>query len=259
MEKTIIMPRKARNKSNTNYYHVMVQGLNKECIFKDEYHIKKYKKILLNKLKESNITILAYCIMNNHVHLLIHSKKIEYLSKFMQKVNMTYSHFYNKQNNRIGYVFRDRFRSQDILNQKHLYTCLHYIHNNPVKANIVKKMSDYKYSSYNEFLGKKIIISAESIKLLFGKKSNYIDEFKSLHYANTYEDFIDVDDSYIDEFISKFEITNDIKICNLKTHIKLRRLFIREAQKTTNIKTTDIAKLLNMPVSTVAYTIKKMS
>lgn len=159
------MPRIARNKSRSNYYHIMVQGINKEYIFKDDKHIQTYKDIILRKIKDSHVTILAYCIMNNHAHFLIYCEKNECLSNFMQRVNTAYSHFYNKENNRVGFVFRDRYLSQDILNQKQLYTCLKYIHNNPVKAHIVKNMSEYKYSSYNEFFGKRQIITYESIKL----------------------------------------------------------------------------------------------
>lgn len=167
------MPRIARKNSNSNFYHIIVQGINKEYVFNKSEFIEKYQQIILEKKEKSNITILAYCIMNNHAHFLIFSEKIEYLSKFMQRVNTSYSQYYNKINKRVGYVFRDRYYSQDILNQKHLYSCIKYIHNNPVKAHICNYMNQYKYSSYNEFLGKKIIINDESIRLLFGKTNEY--------------------------------------------------------------------------------------
>lgn len=103
------MPRIARKNSISQFYHVIVQGINKEYIFKNSQYINKYKEIIVKKLEKSDITILSYCIMNNHAHFLIYSEKIENLSKFMQKINTSYSKFYNKENNRVGYVFRDRY------------------------------------------------------------------------------------------------------------------------------------------------------
>lgn len=129
----------------------MVQGINKEYIFGKPKEAEKFKEIILRKLEQSNVIILAYCIMGNHAHILIYSEKSENISKYMQKVNTTYSQFYNKETRRVGYVFRDRYCSQDILNERQLYNCLRYIHNNPVKAKIVKCMEDYEYSSYKEY------------------------------------------------------------------------------------------------------------
>ena len=93
----------------------------------------------------------------------------------MQKLNTSYSEFYNEINDRVGHVFRNRYKSQIILDQKHLYRCLAYIHNNPVKAGMVEKPSEYKYSSYNDYIQNNGIISKDVIKLLFGADYNYID------------------------------------------------------------------------------------
>ena len=65
----------------------MVQGINKEYIFKNDAYIREYKRIIIQKLEDSNIIILAYCIMNNHAHFLIYAEKTEYLGKYMQKKN----------------------------------------------------------------------------------------------------------------------------------------------------------------------------
>ena len=125
----------------------------------------------------------------------------------MQKLNTTYSQFYNKKNKRVGYVFRDRYNSQDILNIKHLYNCLKYIHNNPVKAGISINMEGYEYSSYKEFIGKRYIINNKCIKLLFGTLNNYKEIFKSIHAVINDNDneFIDVKEKNINEFILDIE------------------------------------------------------
>ena len=150
-----------------NQKQVIIKNIKigEESIFGEERHIKKYKEIIFDKLKDVPVTILAYCIMHNHSHLLIYSENPKEISKFMQKVNTTYSMYYNKINNRVGYVFRNRFKSQEIFNQGQLYTCLRYIHNNPVKANITKTMQEYEHSSYNEFFGARKIINDKSEKI----------------------------------------------------------------------------------------------
>ena len=80
----VSMPRIARKDSKSSFYHVMVQGINKEYIFDTDFNIKKYIELIVSKIYRSNIEILAYCIMNNHAHFLIYCEKIEELSKFMQ-------------------------------------------------------------------------------------------------------------------------------------------------------------------------------
>ena len=253
------MPRKSRNESHLNFYHVMVQGINKEFIFKDDNHISIYKNIISKYLKDSNITVLAYCIMNNHAHFLFHCEKIQDLSKFMQKSNLSYSHFYNKLNNRIGFVFRDRYRSQAILNKKQLYTCLHYIHNNPVKAKIVNHMSSYKYSSYNEFFQKKELLTSRSIKLLFGEIKNYYQIFESIHRSSITDTFIDIKDTNITDYIHEFEITENVQIKDIHKDSKLIKKFIRQARSETEVTIKNLSEILNISKSEVGRIIKKIS
>ena len=183
------MPRIAREKSVSCFYHVMVQGINKEYISDKELYMKKYKQLVIQKLK---VKLLAYCIMNNHVHMLVYAEDSMNLGKYMQKLNTSYSMFYNKVKNRVGHVFRNRYNSQSILNQSHLYNCLVYIHNNPVRAGIVNRPDEYKYSSYNDFIKNNGIIDNDVKKLLFGSNYNYIDLFKTLHNLKDEGNFIDI-------------------------------------------------------------------
>lgn len=247
------MPRKSRKSSESNYYHVMIQGINKEYIFKDEFHIKYYRDIIFEKLKESNINILAYCIMNNHAHFLIYSEKTEDLSKFMQKTNTAYSFFYNSFHKRVGYVFRNRFLSQEILSQRQLFTCLKYIHNNPIKAKIVEKFNEYPYSSYNEFIEEKRIISEKSIELIFGNNKEYKSVFKEIHNNNTYDGFFkDIKEKNIDTFISEYEELCDKKISDFVKDKNLLKDFIKNAKIETDVTTRELAEKLGISKSTVS-------
>ena len=113
--------------------------------------------------------------MSNHAHFIINSESVEDMSKYMHKINVIYAMYYNNKNRRVGYVFRNRYYTQEIKSRIQLYNCLKYVDNNPVKAKMVNKIGEYKYSSYNEFLGNKEIITDESIIKLFSSKNNYIE------------------------------------------------------------------------------------
>ena len=101
------MPRFSRESIKTDYFHVITQGINKSYIFDKPEDIKLYIKIMYELLLEHNLKIIAYCIMNNHTHMLIHIDKIEELSRYMQRLNGKYALYYNKKYNKVGYVFRD--------------------------------------------------------------------------------------------------------------------------------------------------------
>lgn len=75
------MPRIARKDLNTPFLHVMVQGVNKEYIFNKSEYIERYLKIIKKNNEKYKVTILAYCIMNNHAHFLMHAENIEKLGK----------------------------------------------------------------------------------------------------------------------------------------------------------------------------------
>lgn len=254
------MPRIARKSSQSCYYHVIVQGINKEYIFGKKLYIEKYKEIILKRLENSKVTILAYCIMNNHAHFLIYTEESKYLSKYMQRVNTTYSQFYNKINKRVGYVFRDRYFSQNILSEKQLYNCLKYIHNNPVKAGISTTMGEYKYSSYNEFFGRKEIIDNEGIKLLFGSIDKFKNEFYWLHNINNSyntDEFYDIKEKEIYEFISEIERKYKKKAIDIKTDKELLKKILKEARKQTNVTIVELADIFDISKSTVGNYIKK--
>ena len=145
------MPRYSRNFIKSPYFHVMTQGINKSYIFNRKEDIKFYIKIMYKLIKDYDLKIIAYCIMNNHTHILIKVQNIEELSKYMQRLNGIYAKYYNKKYERIGYVFRDRYHSEGIFDEKHLYNCISYIYHNPVKAGICKRPQDYPYSNYKKY------------------------------------------------------------------------------------------------------------
>ena len=142
------MPRISRMYLNTEYFHVITQGINKSYIFDSPIDIKYYIKNMYDIKEKYNIEIIAYCIMNNHAHILIKSTVIKNLSDYMHDLNTRYGCYYNKKYKRVGYVFRDRYKAEGIYTKNHLYSCIKYIYDNPVKAGICNKPEEYLYSNY---------------------------------------------------------------------------------------------------------------
>ena len=176
------MPRLARKLLNGEFFHITVKGINGDYIFQENIDKNEYLKLLKEK---SNIAILAYCIMGNHAHILIKTENVDEMSKYMKKVNTSYALYYNKKNMREGYVFKNRFFSQQIEDKKHLFSCIVYIHKNPVKANIVRNMESYKFSSYNDYFGinHRNLINNENIFKLFNNQdfNDNLKKFKEYH------------------------------------------------------------------------------
>ena len=221
------MPRIAREYLDTSFFHVIVQGIKREYIFKKDVYKEKYI-YLMNKYKAKyNIEIIAYCIMDNHAHLLIYSDKIDDLSNYMHIVNSIFAQHYNKEEKRVGYVYRNRYVSEAINNKYYLIRCIDYIHKNPVKAKIVEKCENYKFSSYKDYMKNTgIAINEKNIEIL--GKCNYEKLFKELDNQEYFYD-VDVDrKEFLENIICKFckekektidEITKDSKL--LKELIKI--------------------------------------
>lgn len=181
------MPRNSRKSIQTEYLHVMTQGINKSYIFQKDEDIKYYIKIMYEIKKEYNIQIIAYCIMNNHAHILIKTESIEKLSRYMQRMNTKYGKYYNKKYGRVGFVFRNRFKSEGIYSEEHLYNCINYIYENPVKAGICKHASDYKYSNYkkiNTIITEKSYVFLETEEEMEKECKTYIEKYKNENCLN---------------------------------------------------------------------------
>lgn len=178
------MPRKSRKLIGEIVCHHMVQGINREFIFQEKKDKEKYLRLLQKFYKEYKVEIIAYCIMDNHVHTILYSTNIENISKFMHYINTIYAIYYNKKNDRVGYVFRNRFTSIPIMTREQLYRCIKYIHMNPVKAGMVSKEQDYFFSSYNDYLNKTGFIQQNILDFIFNSSNNYIQKFKSIKYVD---------------------------------------------------------------------------
>ena len=240
------MPRINRNNMESEYFHVIVQGINKEKIYYKDYYKKVYLKYIFEESKKLNIKILIYTVMTNHGHFIIYTKNIENLSKMMGIVNSKFAKFYNKNENRVGYVFRDRFKSIQIKNYKQLYRTIAYIHYNPVKAKIVENLDEYEYSSYKNYINNKI--NKENVMILF-ETNDYKGIFKEIHKKYNFQlssNIVNIEENYI-EVIKEYLKKNKIQTLKLVTkENNLLIELIQELRQRCNLKDIEISKILNI-------------
>ena len=156
------MPRKAREESATGIYHVMIRGINRQDIFQEPEDFWKFietlnslSEVLAEDMKNKICTcnIYAYCIMPNHVHILIQERDWT-VGQCVKRIADVYVRYYNKKYGRIGHLLQDRFRSEPCNDSDYFIVLMRYIHQNPVKAGLAKTVREYDYSSWaNDYLG----------------------------------------------------------------------------------------------------------
>lgn len=148
------MPRTARKKSRTGINHIIFRGINHLDIFLGKDDFEEYIYRLTKISTKYDLEIYAYCLMGNHVHLLI-KEGIEDISVSLKRLGTGYAQWYNKKYRRCGHVFQDRFLSEPVEDDVYLLTVSRYIHMNPVKAGIVERPENWKWSSCGEYYSMK--------------------------------------------------------------------------------------------------------
>lgn len=175
------MSRPERVDSPTGIYHVMQRGVGKQIIFESENDYKYYIKKLKEYKGVFNIDIISYCLMENHVHLLVKSESCNDVSRFVHRIGTSYALYYNGKYSRTGHVFQGRYACEIVGNEKYLMTCVRYIHNNPVKAGISTR-EDYRWSSYCEYLIGDGISDTDFFLSIIGGKNSFVE------YSNQLDD-----------------------------------------------------------------------
>ena len=144
------MPRTARQKSESGYYHVILRGIGKQILFEDDEDNERFLSTVQRYRLELGFELVAYCLMENHVHLLLHDAK-DQLDLIMKKIAGSYAYYFNRKYDRSGHLFQDRYGSEAVEDDEYLLTVIRYIHRNPEKAGIAKADA-YRWSSYDAYL-----------------------------------------------------------------------------------------------------------
>lgn len=187
------MPRKARQKSESGIYHIIMRGINRQIIFHedDDYH--KFLQALKHYKEISDYQIYAYCLMNNHIHLLIKVES-EPLAQIMRRICGKFVYWYNKKYDRAGYLFQDRFKSEPVEDDSYLLTVIRYIHQNPLKAGFVEKTEQYPWSSYHAYLRRDRFIDQDFVLNIFDKnREKALRAFVDFNNQETDQECLDIE------------------------------------------------------------------
>lgn len=147
------MPRMARLVIDNACYHIITRGNEKKVVFKDGGDFEEYMKLVLRYKDRYSCRVYGWCLMDNHVHMVVESKS---LSKFMHGLNLSYAKYFRYKYKGAGHLWQDRYKSFAIQKDEYLINCISYIEYNSVRANMVLRPEDYPWSSYkSRILGEK--------------------------------------------------------------------------------------------------------
>ena len=247
------MARFPRDKGDSGIYHIMIRGINKMNLFYNKYEKLKFLEIVSRMKSQQEFSLYAYCIMNNHAHLLL-KEEIDSLSRSMHRISVSYSYYYNKKEERVGPLFQGRFRSEKIENDEYLLECIRYIHNNPVKANIVSRPEEYRFSSYNIYINRnddelELIDTQFPLSIFSDDKNNALKKFVDFTNEKSKINFIDFDDNdrevspeeIIDSIIAKYN--HSIESLRIHKDRSNRDLILSDLKENTSLSVLEISKI----------------
>lgn len=137
---------KARNYKIDYAYHITIRGNNKEDIFFKGQDYSYYITLISRYFAINDVPLIAYCLMPNHVHILVEYNEYSKISKAMHMINLAYTSHINKIYKRCGRLFQNTYYSKMIKDLEYLEVAIKYIKTNPVKASLVKEEHEYQWS-----------------------------------------------------------------------------------------------------------------
>lgn len=182
------MARRVRENGRSGYIHIIERGVNHQDIFYHDSDYERFLEMLGELKKEMGFDVVCYCLMSNHLHLLIHDKERRF-AEIMRKVGSRYALYFNRKYERTGHLFQSRYLSKPIDTKAYLLTCIAYIHNNPEKARICSR-EKYRWSSFSDYItgyteydGKPTFCNTDFVRRLAGS----CEAFSAMHdHQNSY-------------------------------------------------------------------------
>jgi len=166
----------------------MLRGINKQQIFEDEEDCDKFLWVLKETKAVSEFKLFAYCLMGNHIHLLIKEEK-EPIEQIFKRIGGKFVYWYNIKYQRVGHLFQDRFKSEPVEDESYLFAVLRYIHQNPVKAKLCKNVEDYEFSSYREYTDRKWIVDTDFVLDILP-----LDEFTTFNHEESMDKCLEIEE-----------------------------------------------------------------
>lgn len=186
-------------------YHIISRGIDGRNILDTDKDKQYLLKLFLHAKKFYKLEIYLYCLLNNHYHFSMETP-LGNVSKVLHWINTTYTSWYNKVYERKGHLFQGRYKSILVDKDEYLLELSKYIHLNPVKAGIVNRPEDYKWSSYRMYVGLETntFLNTDFILNQFGHSLDH----SKMAYKKFVEDGIAVDDDIMKKLTKGFILGN---------------------------------------------------
>lgn len=259
------MSRMARQKSTTKVYHVILRGNAKQDIFLDKQDYGKFIKEICKTKEKYQYELYAYCLMTNHVHLILYDKN-ENLSKALQSLTVSYSSYWNKKYERVGHLFQNRFLSKSVETGEYLRNLCRYIHQNPQKGGIAR-LEEYQWSSYQEYVKTNKIINKKQILMLFNNcEQEAIKDFIQFHKINIMQDNMDdfmeyemiekLNDKQAKQYmIEVLELENIQELTNYS--VAKRNEYLKKLKGVKGISNVQMARIIGLSAKIIGRAINK--
>lgn len=216
------MGRKPRKKSRSGIYHIMLRGVNRQTIFEDDEDRYRFLETIARFKAKSDFNIYSYCLMDNHIHLLI-KENDDPVSKIIQRISASYVYWYNKKYERSGHLFQERFKSENVESISYFLTVLRYIHQNPMKAGVASHVLQARWTSIHEYTGTHCFIDIDLALELFSpnitKASQlFIDYMQESTIDECLDDHVKIRlaDTEVKRYLVKLGIPNSSQLQQMK-------------------------------------------
>ncbi len=170
------MPRRKTHFSPAGFYHIYNRGNNRENIFLEPENYRFFLQRLHFYYDPQDIHLIAYCLMPNHYHLVTGIGKVVDFSNVMRSFSVSYVKSFNKAYSHVGHLFQGNFEARDVCADNDLAYLIRYVHLNPVRAGLVKKAENWKYSDHNEWISDSALVDSTQTEIrarLFGGPAEY--------------------------------------------------------------------------------------
>lgn len=164
------MARMPRVTGTSGIYHIIIRGAGHQILFESQNDGDLFKGMLKKYSREGRITIYGYCLMENHVHLLVHGGQPS-LSEFMKRLAGSYALYFNEKYERVGTLFQSRFKSEPVEDEQYFLTVLRYIIMNPERAGLCQR-EHYNWSCYREYMGRPAICDISFAEKIAGSSED---------------------------------------------------------------------------------------
>jgi len=226
----------------------MIRGINKQSILSDDEDNEKFLTVLNDCKELCRFELYGYCLMSNHVHLLL-KEADESIGQIVKRISSRYVLWFNRKYMRSGHLYQERYRSEAVDDDQYFVTVLRYIHQNPKASGLCESISDYKWSSYNEYITQCKVVNIEFALSLIGKE-NYVgfmnesNKDSCLEYTIVKKTLTDAEVAEIIE--AKFKV-NALMVLNEKREIA--EYICKEVLKIEGISTRQLSRVTGIPIN----------